>query len=311
MRYRRLGSSGLAVSVVGLGCRSFGTTRTIDRREAAAVVREAIDAGITLFDTAASYGDGDSEEFLGAAVRSCRDDVVIATKFGGPRALRPEVALSSRRYIRRAVEESLRRLQTDYIDLYQAHIPDPSTPIEETLSVLDDLVHQGKVRYIGSSKFTAWQIVEADQVARAENLTRFVSAQDRYSLAQRDLEAEVVGVCVRRGIGILPFFPLLHGVLTGRYHRGSAPAGINASSDISDSTFDLVEALERFGLERGVSLLEVAISGLASRPGVGSVIAGASRPEQVRANALAADWVPAPDDLAALEKILRAHHTAA
>lgn len=304
MRYRQLGSSGLTVSVVGLGCRSFGTTRTIDGNEANEVVREAIDVGITLFDTAASYGDGESEEFLGAAIKGRRDDLVIATKFGGPRAYRPEVALSSRRHIRRAVEDSLRRLQTDYIDLYQPHIPDPKTPIEETLSALDDLIREGKVRYIGSSQMTPWQIVEADHAARANDLARFVSAQNRYNLLERNLEKDLVPVCVRYGIGILPYYPLLQGILAGRFQRNTPLTGSNAHTDITDATFDVVAALEGFAAERGVGLLDVAIGGLAAQPGLGSVIAGASRPEQVRANARAADWLPGPDDLDALEQIL-------
>jgi aryl-alcohol dehydrogenase-like predicted oxidoreductase len=306
MRSRRLGSSGLTVSLVGLGCRSFGGDRTLDRDGAHEVVHAALDAGITLFDTAASYGDGDSEEFLGAALRGCREDVVIATKFGGPRALKDHEAVGSRSYISRAVEGSLRRLQTDFIDLYQMHVPDPRTSIEETLSALDDLVAQGKVRYVGSSNFTASQIIDAQLVAEREHLTRFVSAQNRYNLLERELEREVVPACLKYGIGILPFYPLLHGVLTGRHPRGTPTSAISKRSTITDEIFDAVDALDEYARVRGIGLVEVAIVGLASRPALGAVIAGASRPDQVRANAFAAEWVPTADDLAALERILEA-----
>jgi aryl-alcohol dehydrogenase-like predicted oxidoreductase len=305
MRYRQLGRSGLTVSVVGLGCRSFGGGRSLNREQARVIVQQAVDAGITFFDTAASYADGESEEFLGEALKACRHDVVIATKFGGPRAVRPSVALSSRRYIRHAVEDSLRRLQTDYIDLYQCHVPDPKTPIEETLSVLDDLVHEGKVRYIGSSNFPAWQVLEAEWVARSQNGTRFIAAQNQYNLLRRDVESDLAPICVRYGIGIIPVEPLYHGFLAGRYPRGTSPARTERGDELSDTMFDRLEALQGYARDRGIGLLEVAIGGLAARPGLGSVIAGATRPEHVVENTRAGDWVPTPADMQALEEILR------
>jgi aryl-alcohol dehydrogenase-like predicted oxidoreductase len=305
MRYRQLGQSGLTVSVVGLGCRSFGGGRSLNREQARVIVQQAVDAGITFFDTAASYADGESEEFLGEAVKACRHDVVIATKFGGPRAVRPSVALSSRSYIRQAVDDSLRRLQTDYIDLYQCHVPDPKTPIEETLSVLDDLVHEGKVRYIGSSNFPAWQVVEAEWVARSHNGTRFIAAQNQYNLLRRDVESDLTPICVRYGIGIIPIEPLYHGFLAGRYPRETSPARTGRGDELSDAMFDQLEALEGYARDRGVGLLEVAIGGLAARPGLGSVIAGATRPEHVVENARAGDWEPTPADMQALDEILR------
>jgi aryl-alcohol dehydrogenase-like predicted oxidoreductase len=305
MRYRQLGRSGLTVSVVGLGCRSFGGGRSLDRDQARVVVQQAMDMGITFFDTAASYADGESEEFLGEALKGARQDLVIATKFGGPRAVRPAIALSSRRYIRQSVEASLRRLQTDYIDLYQCHIPDPKTPIEETLSVLDDLVHEGKVRYIGSSNFPAWQVVEAEWVARSQNSTRFIAAENQYNLLRRDVEADLTPICVQYGIGIIPVEPLYHGFLAGRYPRGTSPARTDRGDELSDPMFDQLEALEGYARDRGIGLLEVAIGGLAARAGLGSVIAGATRPEQVAANARAGDWVPTAADMEALEEILR------
>ncbi len=311
MRYRRLGTSGLTVSTVGVGCRTFGRDRTLDQDGAREVVHAALDAGITLFDTAASYGDGDSEEYLGAALGSRRDEVVIATKFGGPRARNERTAVGSRRYVRRAVEDSLRRLQTDFIDLYQMHVPDPLTPIDETLAVLHDLVTEGKVRYLGSSNFSAWQMVEAELIAQREHFTRFVSAQNRYNLLERDLERDVVPVCVKYGIGILPFYPLLHGVLTGRYTRDTPASEIGARVPISGEAFDVVDALGEYARARGIGLLEVAIVGLAARPALGAVIAGASRPDQVKANAAAVDWVPSADDLAVLDGILEGAPSAA
>lgn len=306
MRYRQVGVSGLTVSAIGLGCIHFG--RRCNQDEARALVDQALDVGITLFDTANSYAEGASEQMLGTALGARRDRAVIATKFGSRRLRRPDQASGSRRAVRQAVEASLARLQTDYIDLLQLHFPDPSTPIEETLSALDDLVHEGKVRYVGSSNFEAWQLVEAEWVGRSQRTTRFVSTQREYSLFNREVERDVVPVCTRYGLGLLPWRPLGNGLLTGRYRRGDRlPASTNAPApELSAADWDLVEALERFGQERGVGLLEVAIGGLAAAPAVASVMIGASRPEQVLANARALEWTPTPDDLSALRALLEA-----
>jgi aryl-alcohol dehydrogenase-like predicted oxidoreductase len=307
MRHRRLGSSGLVVSVVGLGCNNFG--RRIDLDQTRAVVDAALDSGVTLFDTSDSYGE--SETFLGEVLEGRRDDVVIATKFGsdlGGRLGKDWGARGSRRYIRRAVESSLRRLRTDWIDLYQLHFPDPGTPLEETLEALDELVGEGKIRYAGSSNLAAWQVVDADWVARSRGLTRFVSAQNHYSLLERGVERELVPTCLDKGIGVLPYFPLANGMLTGKYRRGTQPpAGTRLASNpdrLVEAAFDTIEALERYAAERGRSLLDVAVGGLAAQPAVASVIAGATRPEQVRANAAAGGWEPTAEDVSALRKIL-------
>jgi len=306
MRYRQLGRSGLTVSVVGLGCNNFGTR--CDLRATRVVVEAGLEAGVTLLDTADVYGNrGGSETLLGQALRGRRDEVVLATKFGASMGGPPWEARGSRRYVRRAVEASLRRLDTDHLDLYQQHVPDPKTPLEETLAALDELVAEGKVRYIGSSNFAAWQIVEADWIARTGHLTRFVSAQNQYNLLERDLEYEVVPACDRYGVGILPYFPLANGLLTGKYRRGEpAPAGTRLArrSDLlTEEAFDRIDALEKYGVERGRTLLEVAIGGLAAQPAVGSVIAGATRHDQVLANAAAAEWEPTPEDVAELAKL--------
>jgi aryl-alcohol dehydrogenase-like predicted oxidoreductase len=306
MRFRRLGESGLTVSVVGLGCNNFG--RRIDLDRTREVVRAALDAGITLFDTADIYGE--SEDFLGEVLGTARADIVLATKFGMDMRgkLGPDWgARGSRRYIRKAVDSSLRRLRTDWIDLYQIHAPDPATPIEETLAALDELVDEGKVRYVGCSNFNGWQLADADWTARTKGLERFVSAQNHYSLIERGVEAELVPACRRFGVGVLPFYPLANGLLSGKYRRGEdAPSGTRLADRpdwLSDARFDRVEALSAYGEERGVSLLEVAIGGLAARPVVASVIAGATKPEQVTANVAAGSWVPSRDDLAALNSL--------
>ena len=306
MAYRQLGDSGLTVSVVGLGGNNFG--RRIGRDETRAVVEAAIDSGITLIDTADIYGD--SEDLLGEVLAGRREQVVLATKFGKPmgdRIAGPHEARGSRRYIRRAVESSLRRLRTDHIDLYQMHEPDERTPIEETLAALHELVLEGKVRYIGSSNFAGWQVAEAHHVAAREHLTPFISAQNGYSLLDRAVEAEVVPACLRYGVGVLPFFPLANGLLTGKYRRGAdAPAGSRLSGRldrVDPADFDVVESLEKYAESRGLSLLQLAIGGLAAQRAVGSVIAGATKPEQVRANVEAGLWSPTAEDLAALDEI--------
>ena len=306
--HRPLGSSGLVVSRVGLGCNNFG--RRIGLDDARAVVDAALDEGITLFDTSDSYGE--SEEILGELLGGRRDQVLLATKFGSDLqgANGPDWgARGSRRYIRRAVERSLRRLRTDWIDLYQLHFPDPVTPMDETLAALTELVHEGKVRYIGSSNLSAWQVSDAEWLSRTHGHERFVSAQNHYSLLDRQVEAELVPACLAYGIGILPYFPLASGLLTGKYHRGEpAPegtrlAGARFAGQMTDERFDVVEALEAFAAERSISLLDVAIGGLAAQPAVGSVIAGATRPDQVKANVAAGRWIPTPEDLAALDAI--------
>ncbi|MEU8615738.1 aldo/keto reductase [Actinoplanes sp. NPDC048791] len=313
MTYRRLGTSGLVVSVVGIGCNNFG--RKLDVDGTRAVVDAALDAGITLFDTADIYGTphGSSEECLGAALQGRRDEVVLATKFGmdmeGLNGA-DHGARGSRSYIIRAVEASLRRLGTDHIDLYQLHTPDEATPIEETLSALDDLVRSGKVRYLGNSNFAGWQIADADWTARTAGLTPFISAQNQYSLLHREVEDEVVPACEQFGLGLLPFFPLDSGLLSGKYQRGTPPAeGTRLAQEryqrwLDGADWDTIEALTAYGKELGHSLLDVAIAGLAAQPAVTSVIAGATTPDQVRANAAAGQWRLTADDVAALDRIL-------
>jgi aryl-alcohol dehydrogenase-like predicted oxidoreductase len=313
MSYRRLGDSGLVVSVVGLGCNNFG--RQLDLDGTRAVVDAAIDVGITFFDTADIYGQpqGTSEEQLGAVLRGRRDDVVVATKFGmdmNGRNGHDFGARGSRRYVTRAVEASLRRLGTDYIDLYQMHEPDPATPIDETLGALDDLVRAGKVRYLGNSNFAGWQIADAAWVARSVGRTPFISAQNHYSLLERSVEAEVVPACQRFGLGLLPYFPLANGLLTGKYRRGEQPpagsrlaGGGRYAARFAAARWDTIEAIEKYAAERGLSMLQVAIGGLAAMPAVASVIAGATTPDQVRANAAAGGWQPSADDLSALSAI--------
>jgi aryl-alcohol dehydrogenase-like predicted oxidoreductase len=307
MRYRPLGTSGLVVSVVGLGCNNFGFGKGLDLEATRAVVHAALDEGITLLDTAEIYGE--SEAFLGEVLRGRRDDVVIATKFGhqahalhGPQ----HEARAGRRYIRRAIEGSLHQLKTDRIDLYQLHTPDPHTPIEETLAALEELVREGKVRYIGTSNAESWQLADADWTARTNNVSRFASVQNHYNLLERDAERDIIPACERFGVGFLPYFPLANGLLTGKYHRGEAPpegTRLAAMPDVaSDRAFDVVERMEKYAAERGLTLLDVAIGGLAAQPAVGSVIAGATTPEQVRANAAAGEWVPTPEDLMALDE---------
>jgi aryl-alcohol dehydrogenase-like predicted oxidoreductase len=308
MSHRQLGRSGLTVSVVGVGCNAFGTR--IDAERTRAVVQAAVDCGVTLFDTADIYGTGASEELLGRSLGSLRDDVVVATKFGMDMSGANGVdwgVRGSRRYIRKAVEASLRRLGTDWIDLYQMHEPDPNTPIEETLAALHELVVEGKVRYLGSSNFSGWQVVDADWVARSNNQTAFVSAQNKYSLADRSADDELVPACEHVGVDLLPFFPLEFGLLTGKYRRGqAAPEGSRLATQtarLQDADFDTIEGLEAFAAERSITILDVAIGGLVAQPYIGSVIAGATSPEQVTANVRAGEWQPTGEDLAALDDL--------
>ncbi len=310
MEIRNLGKSGLRVSLVGLGCNNFGGR--IDLEASRKVVHKALDLGITLFDTADVYGnDGGSEKILGELLGSRRRDIVLATKFGYALDEARGLKGASRRYIMSAVEASLTRLKTDWIDLYQLHKPDPLTPIEETLRTLDDLVRQGKVRYVGCSNLPAWQVVEAQWAARSLGLNAFVSCQDEYSLVVRDVERELVPVMERYGLGLLPYFPLASGLLTGKYHRGEAPAANSRMANmpsqadryLTERNFSLVEKLDAFAKSRGHSLLELAFSWLAARPQMSSIIAGATRPEQVEQNAAAVGWHLAPEDLTEIDRL--------
>ena len=302
MRTRQLGAGGPEVSVVGLGTNNFGSR--LDYRPSLAVLDAALEAGVTLIDTADIYGQGRSEEHIGRALEGRRESVLVATKFGKPMDERPEEARGRPAYVRWALEGSLRRLRTETIDLYQMHEPDPSTPLEETLGVLDELVREGKVRWIGCSNVSAVEIEAGDRLARERGLTRFVSVQNEYSLLERAAEEDVLPACERLGIGFLPYFPLASGLLTGKYRRGEvATEGRLAGREIPAERWQRVEALERFAAERGVSLLELAIGGLLAQPAVSCVIAGATTPEQVRANVAAGAWQPSPADAEALRAL--------
>lgn len=311
---RRLGDSELEVSVVGLGCNNFGGR--LDAEGTAAVLEAALDAGITFLDTADVYGEaGGSERLIGEALEGRRDEFLLATKFGWQlRGIEgaPDVPRGSRDYIRWAVEGSLQRLRTDHIDLYQYHHPDSSTPLAETLAALDELVREGTVRAIGCSNVSAAELEEAERAAGERGLARFVTVQNEYSLLKRGIEAVVAPACERLGLSILPFYPLAKGLLTGKYRRGEdGPAGTRLAGQAAGSVeeFDTVERLEEFAAARGIGLVDVAIAGLAAQPAVGSVIAGATKPEQVRANAAALGWQPSAADLAELNRIApTAHH---
>jgi aryl-alcohol dehydrogenase-like predicted oxidoreductase len=304
---RRLGDSELEVSVVGLGCNNFG--RRLGLEETGAVLEAALDAGITFFDTADIYGGGRaSEELMGEVLEGRREEFVIATKFGmemkGIDV--PKEPRGSREYIRWAVEGSLRRLRVDRIDLYQYHEPDGQTPIAETLGALDELVREGVVSAIGCSNFSAFELEEAELVSRETGCSRFVTLQNEYSLLERGIEAEVAPACERLGVSILPYFPLASGLLTGKYRRGeAAPEGtrLAGSTPGTEEQFEVVEALRGFAGERGVEMTDVAIAGLAAQPAVGSVIAGATKPEQVESNVAALRWEPGEEDLRELDRI--------
>jgi aryl-alcohol dehydrogenase-like predicted oxidoreductase len=299
MRMRTLGDGGPEVSVVGLGTNNFGGR--IDYEQSKAVLDTAIEEGITLLDTADIYSQGTSEELIGRALEGRRDRVLIATKFGKPMDANPSESRGSREYIRWAVEASLQRLRTDTIDVYQMHEPDPSTPIEETLGALDELVREGKVRFIGSSNFSAAQIEEADTIARERGLVRFVSAQNEYSFVAREAEDEVLPLCDRLGIGVLPYFPLASGLLTGKHAIREVPKeGRLAGREIPAERWAKVEQLQDYANSLHLHLLDIAIGGLLAMPAIVSVIAGATKPEQVRANVRAGNWKAKPDDLTKL-----------
>jgi aryl-alcohol dehydrogenase-like predicted oxidoreductase len=308
---RNIGRSGLLVSVVGLGCNNFGGR--IDFEATKKVVHKALDLGITFFDEADTYGDplGSSETCLGQILGDRRKDIVLATKFARPMDAAGRFQGASRRYILAEVEASLRRLKTDWIDLYQQHQPDPLTPIEETLRALDDLVRQGKVRYIGCSTLPAWQVVEAQWTAKHLGLHRFISCQEEYSLLARGLDREMMPVLEAYGLGLIPFAPLANGLLTGKYMRDAPPpegARLSympraAARYLTEDNWAAVERLEGFAAERGHRLLELAVSWLVQRPAVASVIAGATRPEQVEQNVRAAGWALTNEDMQEIDRL--------
>ena len=316
MKHRQLGKSDLQVSEVGLGCNNFGYVASMDVAASRKVIDQAIEAGINFFDTSDSYGT--SEEILGEVLGERRKKIVLATKVGSKLNGLGEKSGASRGYILAEVEESLRRLRTDWIDLYQIHYPDPKTPIEETLRALDDLVKHGKVRYVGCSNFNAGQLEEAESTAHKHHLTWFVSSQDEYSLLAREVERELLPLIEKYGMSELPYFPLASGLLTGKHKRGqpaakgSRLANKQALADrfMQEANYAKVERLERFAKERGHSLLELAFSWLLAHPAVASVIAGATKPEQIEANAQAAGWTLSPDDLAEVDKITSAKEVA-
>jgi aryl-alcohol dehydrogenase-like predicted oxidoreductase len=309
---RRLGRSGLEVSAIGLGCNNFGGR--IGAKETDAVVGQALDSGITLFDTADVYGErGGSETLLGKALGKRRQEVVIATKFGSKMGEGPYEQGASRRWIYRAVENSLKRLGTDWIDLYQLHFPDHSTPQGETLQALDALVKEGKVRYLGCSNFAGWQIAEATWISRTHGYSAYISAQNQYNLLDRRIEREVIPACDHFSLGLLPYFPLASGFLTGKYKRGEKPAedtrmakmGQIAERTLTDANFAVLDSLEKFASERGRSVLELAVSWLLANPRTSSVIAGATRPEQVTANTKAGQWKLTADEMQQIDKLTK------
>lgn len=312
MEYRKMGNSGLKVSVVGLGGNNFGGRA--NEQASINVIAQALDMGINFIDTAASYTEGHSEELVGKAVKGKRSQVVIATKFGNPRSVGPAELPGSRRHIMAAVESSLRRLNTDYIDLYYLHYPDSETPIEETLRTLDSLVKSGKVRYIACCNFAGWQLSEAVWTSRSGNLESFIAVQSRYNLLDRSIEKELVPACLTHGVGIIPWGPLASGFLTGKYQQGKqAPVGARLASSspmsiysdvMTEANFEKLRKLESFSRERGHKIGELAVSWLLSHPWLGSVIAGAMNGEQLTENIAAANWKLTAEDIRELDKII-------
>ena len=310
MEYRNLGSSGLRVSLVGLGCNNFGMR--LDLEQTRAVVDRAFDLGITLFDTADMYGGrGGSETQLGKILGHRRKDIVLASKFGMAMSDDGTKIGASRRYIMSAVEDSLRRLKTDWIDLYQLHQPDPLTPLDETMQALDDLVTQGKIRYIGCSNLPSWQVVESQWISKFMGLNRFVSCQDEYNILNRNVEAELIPAMQKYGCGLLPYFPLASGLLTGKYKRTEMPEGARLTDMptfanriyLTDENFDIVDNLHKFANKTGHSILELAFGWMASRPTTASIIAGATKPEQIDANVAAVNWVLSESEIDEVNKI--------
>lgn len=322
LEHRTLGRSGLRVSAVGLGGNNFGRVGTLTESQEGtdAVVHAALEAGVTFIDTADVYGReyGLSETLLGNALRGRRDEVVIATKFGHseiPSPIPAWGARGSRRYIRLAVEGSLRRLQTDWIDLYQLHTPDPNTPIDETLSALDDLVREGKVRYLGHSNLPAWQIAEAELVAQQLGTTRFVSAQDEYNLLRRRVEHEVLPAVRHFGLGFLPYFPLQNGLLTGKFSRDEQPSDTRIMRQrpyiVEQAPWDVLERYADFAAARGITMLEATFGWMLAQPALSSVIAGATKPEQIRENAVAGSgWRPDADEAQEISELFDLDATA-
>lgn len=302
MRYKNLGTSGLRVSVAGIGCNNFGAK--CDEAATKTVVHKALDEGVTFFDTADIYSRGASETLLGKALEGKREEVVIATKFCGPMGDGEYMKGASRRYIMQAVEASLERLDTDYIDLYQIHFPDATTPIEETLGALDDLVHAGMVRYIGCSNFPGWQLVEANRMAKEMGLTSFITAQNHWSLVERKVENELVPAAEAYGVSVLPYFPLACGLLTGKYRKGEdVPEGTRfalreqlGAMFGTDDNYDVVDKLDTFARDRNKTVLDVALGWLGTHKAIGSVIAGATTADQVEQNAAAANWELSPEE---------------
>ena len=310
MEYRRLGRSGLKVSTIGLGTNNFGGR--VDLEGTKRIIRQAVDLGINFIDTSNSYSNGLSEEYIGKSVKGIRSQVLLATKVASTTRQGPNMRGASRVHLLEQVELSLTRLDTDYIDLYQIHFPDPSTPIEETLRTLDDLVRQGKVRYIGCSNYAAWQVAEAVMTSLVLHLETYVSVQPEYSMLNREIEKEIIPCCQAYGLGILPYFPLASGFLTGKYRRGQPiPHGTRlagnadrAQTILTDANFDILEPLEAFAAEHGRSMVELAISWLLANPLVSSVIAGATKPDQAIVNAKAADWHLTSEEMRRIDAIL-------
>lgn len=309
MEYRRLGNSGLKVSEISLGGNVFG--KWADESMSIAVINHALEMGINYIDTADMYGQGRSEELIGKTVKSKRSQSIIATKFGHPMGDGPNESGASRYHIMKALDASLRRLQTDYIDLYQVHLPDPTTPIEETLRALDDLVRAGKVRYIGCSNFAAWQLCEALWISKVNNLHSFVTVQPRYNLLERQIETELVPCCQAYNIGVIPWGPLVGGFLTGKYRKGQeAPAGVRLSEPyplydniFTEANWNKLSKLETFATERGHTVGELAIAWLLAKPWISTVIVGARNLEQISANATAAEWKLTAEEAAAVDAI--------
>ncbi len=312
MRYRHLGDSGLEVSAIGLGANSFGEPGRRDAAESAAIVHAAIDHGINFVDTSNVYAEGLSEEYIGRALRGRRHEMLIGTKFGSRRRHGPNLFGGSRKFVFDSVEASLKRLQTDYIDLYMIHRPDPRMPLEETLRAMDDLVRQGKVRYIGCCNFEAWRMVDGLWLSWQQDTARFVSSQFGYSMLNRSAEKEMVPACRKLGVGIIPYLPLAAGFLTGKVRRGAAPrAGTRLALDqyasaqwLTEEKFTLLERLSAFAAERGRSMVCLALAWLLANPAVGTIIAGASSPKHIAQNVEASQWRLSSDENAEVDAIL-------